>query len=293
MITIEELTVYYGKTKALDIHAQICIEKGDRLAVIGVNGAGKSTLVKACLNLIPFVGRIQNDLKADEMAVHFQENMYSDIVTIQLLIEMILNTKIAENTKLTELIQFFDFEPQLKKRFKQLSGGQKQRLSLILVMMQDTPLTFFDEVTSGLDFETRMNLMDKIKTYYQDKDAALVFVSHYYEELEELANKVLILEKGQIVCYGNPKALFQKYCGKAVYLISKNDENRIDVSLYKKIDSPQHLVAITVQDEEEMKFIQYLIENEITFKRSENDLELLAYNARRYFLEKKGSVENA
>lgn len=287
VLEIKELTAYYNQVKALEIKQSITIQRGDRLAVIGTNGAGKSTFVKSCLHLIPFSGKIETDLKQEDMAVHFQENNYSDIVSVQLIIEMILHTKIKMNSKLQDLIQFFDFEPHLKKRFKQLSGGQKQRLSLILVLMQDRPLTFFDEVTSGLDFETRMNLVNKIKKYYENKDAAVVFVSHYYEELEDLVNKILILEQGEVVCYGEPQSLFQQYCGKAVYVISRQDADRIDLSMYRQIAAPEHLVALSVQDKDELILIQFLIAHQVTFKRSEKDLELLAYNARREHLKQK------
>ncbi|MGL4663128.1 MAG: ATP-binding cassette domain-containing protein [Culicoidibacterales bacterium] len=289
MLAVEKMKVHYDKHCALNIDERITIEKGDRLAVIGTNGAGKSTFVKACLGITPYTGSIQTKLKPEDMAVHFQENAYSERVSIKILIETILNTNIKENEKLADLIHFFEFEPHLKKRFKQLSGGEKQRLTLILVLMQDTPLTFFDEVTSGLDFETRMNLMRKIYTYYENKDASIVLISHYYEEIEALANKILLLEKGEVVCYGEPKALFQKYCGRSVYVISKEQSENLDLSLFKRLEAPAHLIAISSYDEqEENQIAQYLIQNHVNFKRSEQDVELLAYNARRVFLMRKG-----
>ena len=70
-------------------------------------------------------------------------------------------TKSAEDKKLSELISYFEFEDCLRKRYSSLSGGQKQRFTIILVMMQEAPLTFYDEVTSGLDFETRQKLVEK------------------------------------------------------------------------------------------------------------------------------------
>lgn len=289
MFVIDKMQVYYDKQCALNINEQIVIEKGDRLAVIGTNGAGKSTLVKACLGILPYEGHVQTKLKENNMAVHFQENTYSERVSMKLLIEMILNTSIKENQKLQDLIQFFEFEPLLKKRLKQLSGGQKQRLTLILILMQDKPLTFFDEVTSGLDFETRMSLMRKIQTYYENKDAAVVIISHYYEEVEALANKILLLEKGEVVCYGSPQELFQKYCGKAVYIISKEQGEQLDLSEFYQLEAPEHLIAIAAKSEsEEEAIVRYLINNHVNFKRSEQDVELFTYNARRVFLEQKG-----
>lgn len=293
MLYVEKMKVSYDKKCVLNIMEPISIEKGDRLAVIGTNGAGKTTFVKACLNLVPYEGKINTKLKYDEMAVHLQENHYSERVSIKMLIEVILNTDIKTNSKLQELIHFFEFEELLGKRFKQLSGGQKQRLTLILILMQDTPLTFFDEVTSGLDFETRMSLMNKLQTYYENKEAAFVLISHYYEEIEALANKLLLLEKGEVVCYGDPKMLFQKYCGKAVYIFSEEQAKQLDLSLFKRLESPKHLSVLSANTvEEEQEIVQYLITNNINFKRSEQDVELLAYSARRSFLKRKEGVSH-
>lgn len=64
--------------------------------------------------------------------------------------------------------RLFYFGKNLKKKYKELSGGQQQRLTLIMVLYADAPITFFDEVTTGLDFETRQ-LMDKIRQWYKNK----------------------------------------------------------------------------------------------------------------------------
>lgn len=290
MFTVEKMHVTFDKEKVLSIDTPIDIQYGDRLAVIGSNGAGKSTFVKACLNLIDYQGNINTLLKDKQIAVHFQENKYSDRVSTKLLIEMILQTNIKTNKKLQEMISHFEFEELLKKRFNQLSGGQKQRLTLILVLMQEAELTFFDEVTSGLDFETRMNLMRKLNDYYAKIDKSMVLISHYYQEIEMLAvNKIMMLEKGEVVFLGNPKELFQKYCGKAIYIVSHDSVADIDTSQFSTLESPDHLVAFTVKDEkQEQELIQFLTHNHIDFKRSEQDIELLAYNARRQFLEAKG-----
>ena len=85
-----------------------------------------------------------------------------------------------------------------------------------MVMMQKAELTFYDEVTSGLDFESRQKLTEKLVEWYRDKEDSLIIVSHYYEELEQLADKILLLDEGRVIDYGNVKELFLKYSGDAV-----------------------------------------------------------------------------
>ena len=162
LLKIESLTVQYGKFTALDIQTPVCIEKGDRIGIIGSNGAGKSTMIRSILGLVPYRGVIRSSLKPEEIATHMQFNEYTDNVPVRYIMEAVLQTSVSRNKKLQNLIDYFDFGPCLKKKYSRLSGGQKQRFTIILILMQDAPLTFYDEVTSGLDFETRQKLVEKL-----------------------------------------------------------------------------------------------------------------------------------
>lgn len=290
MLTINNLEVKYGKNVALSIKSPITFEEGDRIGIIGSNGAGKSTLVKSILGLTKYNGRITTNLKLEEISAHMQENNYVETMPIKTIMEAILNTKIRKNTKLQELIEFFNFEGCLNKRFSNLSGGQKQRLTIILVLMQDTPLVFFDEVTSGLDFETRQQLMEKIAKWYENKKSTICLVSHYYEELEQLANKILILEKGEVVDFGKREELFKKYCGKSIIILENNMKNELVTKKFPRISAPKHLIAIScLNEEEEIEIIKLLIKENINFKRSDNDIEIMSINAKENF---KGGNNN-
>lgn len=282
LVGIENLKVQYGKQTALWINTPIIIEEGDRIGVIGSNGAGKSTLVKSILGLVPYAGNITTNLTRGQMAVHMQFNEYVSTMVVKYIMEAILDTKIKKNEKLKELIAYFEFESCLNKKYQVLSGGQKQRFTIIMVMMQDAPLTFYDEVTSGLDFETRQKLMEKLAEWYKGKDNALVVVSHYYEELEQLVDKLLILEKGQVVDFGKRDELFQKYCGNAIVILENTDFNQQLTKDLSKLDAPSHLLAISCKEsEEERRVISLLMQHNVNFKRSNNDIEIMSINAKK------------
>lgn len=276
MITIQNLKVMYRDFCALDIPKTLTIEKGDRVGIIGANGAGKTTFLKACLGLVPSTGTIAIDTQ--DIAVHMQENNYVDTMAIQHIMETILKTRIADNPKLQELIAFLNFESSLKKKFEQLSGGQKQRFTLIMVLMQDAPLTFFDEVTTALDFETRQALMNKIREWYDGHDATLLFVTHYYEELENLTNKLLILHQGSVVDYGSHTELFQKYCGHSALIVSSQTTLKLDN--LKILNAPQNMIAIACETpEQEVELSTKLIHENINYRRTNSDIELMTINA--------------
>ncbi len=281
LLSIENLTVRYGEDTALSIKTPIEIRKGDRIGVIGSNGAGKSTLIKSILGIVPYQGTIRTALEPEQMAVHMQFNEYTDSMPVKYVMEAILNTKIARNQKLQELIDFFEFRDCLRKKYSKLSGGQKQRFTIILVMMQEAALTFYDEVTSGLDFETRQKLVEKLVEWYQGREASFLMVSHYYEELDQLADKLLILDRGQVIDYGGREDLFRKYCGRAVVVVCNDEKNEVLLSDFEKLSAPAHLIAISCDSEEmENRITRLLLEHDVNYKRSNNDVEMLYINAK-------------
>lgn len=284
MLTIKQLQVTYGKQTALQINSPLKFEKGERIGVIGSNGAGKTTLVKALLGLLPYEGRIITDLKPEDMAAHMQSNAYVTTMPVRRIMEMVLDTKIKENKQLQELIAFFEFENCLSKRYPMLSGGQKQKFTIILIMMQKAELTFYDEVTSGLDFETRQKLMEKMVEWYRGKEDSLVIVSHYYEELEQLADKILLLDQGKVVAFGKTRELFQTYCGNAIFILDNNRHNADLTKEFCALKAPNHLIALSCRDrEEERRLVGILIDNQVNFKRSDSDIEIMSINARERF----------
>lgn len=291
LLTIRQLQVKYGQQTALKITSPISIEKGARIGVIGSNGAGKSTLVKALLGLVPYHGTITTDLSPGQIAVHMQSNEYVSTMPVKYIMETILNTKIRKDQELQELISFFDFEECLSKKFSALSGGQKQKFTIILVMSQKAELTFYDEVTSGLDFETRQKLTEKLSAWYLDKKDTLLIVSHYYEELEQLADKILILDKGNVVAYGKKEDLFRTYCGRVVYILENTPKNQTLSAGLPTLKSSDHLIALSCPDQEtENRIMRLLIENNVNFKRSNSDIEIMYINAREQFYSERGNL---
>lgn len=289
MLRINNIQVRYGNQIALSIKDPLSFDNGDRIGIIGSNGAGKTTLVKSILGLTNYQGSIKTDLKPEDMAVHMQFNNYVNTMPVKHIIEMVLNTDIKKNKKLKELIAFFDFEKCLNKKYNALSGGQKQRLTIIMVLIQDSPMVFFDEVTSGLDFETRQKLMGKIVEWYKGKSTTICVVSHYYEELEQLVNKILILEEGQVIDFGDKDELFRNYCGRTVITIDNNKRNEELTSNLEKLAAPNHLIALSCPTAQlEQEITELLIREDINYKRSNNDIEIMSINAKERYLKEKG-----
>lgn len=278
MLTIKNLKVMYKDFVALDIDQTITFNTNDRIGIIGANGSGKSTFIKALLGLVKANMVIDTKLSLEDMAVHMQSNEYVDTVSVDTIFKALLTKEEYKSAQFNELLDFFDYKNQLKKKFKQLSGGQKQRLTIILVLMQNKSINFFDEVTTGLGFETRTNLMEKILKWFEHKNATIVLVTHYYEELDRLADKILILDHGKLIDFDYKEKLFEKYCGYSV--IMYEEDKLLTFEHLDSVIAPKPYKALKCKNkEDELKIITILNKNGVNFKRTNHDIELIYLNA--------------
>lgn len=276
MLKIKDLQVKYKDFTALNIPGEITIQENDIVGIIGANGAGKSTLIKALTNQVAYTGYIE---KPENIAVHLQENPYPNILTCQTIMEGLLKTTLKKDEKLMALIEFFSFQSMLKKKVTELSGGQKQRLTLIMVLYQDAPLTCFDEMTAGLDFEARSRLMEKIQEWYSGKNATLLLVTHYFDEIEKLANKLLIIDKGGLIDFGGTEELFKKYIGYSTIII-EGDQEKLTLPTGIKIVSEKGKQAFSFSNKkEEEEAIKSLASLGKKFSISNDNIELIYLNA--------------
>lgn len=274
MIKIKNLKLDRGQfcLEIKDLH----IEKGDKIGIIGHNGAGKSTLIHCIIGEEKYSGTIIKN--TDNIAVHLQFNDYFDI-KIKYIIECVIGNCIKNDARIQELIEYFDFGKNLNKKYRKLSGGEKQRLTLILVLYQNGDVTILDEVTSGFDFETRNRLNKRLRDYLGKSNKTVLMVSHYYEELIGFVDKIMLLDHGKVIAFDTITSLFEKYIGSSVILF---DEGQIDSTLlskYKKIISKKGTEAYCLKNkQEEKELIHLLLDQNINFKKCNDDIEILTMN---------------
>ncbi|MDO5715338.1 MAG: ATP-binding cassette domain-containing protein [Tissierellia bacterium] len=272
---IDFLQVNYRGKPALTIDTPITFQKNDRIGVIGSNGAGKTTLVKALLGLIPSEGRFDLEFDPREISVHLQFNEYQDCLPIRMIMELILDSKLEQHPLAMELIDYFDFRHCLNKKYSKMSGGERQKLTLILVLAEDNPLVFFDEVTTGLDFTTRMDLIKLMSKWYQERDTTLFFITHYYKEIENIVNKLLILDRGRVLAWGDTQALFRKYCGESLIILNNKVEYKKLFKDFSLLDTAEDKVVLSPTEDEVHEVLKILEDHRLEYVRSRMDLEVL------------------
>jgi len=110
------------------------------------------------------------------------------------------------NSTVDQIIKILSLEDKLQSRFKKLSGGQKQRVAIALALVNSPELLFLDELTTGLDPQSRRNMWDLVEDIRREGKTILL-TTHYMEEAEKLCDRVGIIDHGKIIALDTPRNL--------------------------------------------------------------------------------------
>ena len=184
-VTINDVTKSYGEHTIFK-HANLTIERGDKIAFVGKNGEGKSTLVKCIMSEIDFDGElaIGHNVKIGYFAQN-QASLLDENLTVFQTIDDVAVGDIR--TKIKDLLGAFMFGGENStKKVKVLSGGERTRLAMIKLLLEPVNLLILDEPTNHLDMKTK----DILKSALKDFDGTLIVVSHDRDFLDGLVSKV-------------------------------------------------------------------------------------------------------
>ncbi|GAA0960579.1 ABC transporter ATP-binding protein [Actinocorallia libanotica] len=214
VIEVADLSKRYGDRTVLD-GVSFTVEEGEIFGVLGPNGAGKTTTVECMEGLRrPDGGSIRVlglDPAKDGRVLH-------ERIGVQL-----QHTQLPENIKVWEALDLYasfyaapkDWRGLLDEwgladlrnaRFGKLSGGQKQRLFIALALVGDPEVAFLDELTTGLDPQARRATWELVKRV-RASGVTVVLVSHFMDEVEELCDRVAVLDRGGVVALDTPAGL--------------------------------------------------------------------------------------
>ena len=221
IIHAEGLVRRYGSTTALD-GVDLTVEGSGVLALLGPNGAGKTTFVNAALGLTPPSRGSLRVLGARPGAratrlrtgVMMQDAELADLLTgreqIALFASYYPNPRGVDET-----IAICGLEGFADTRYAKLSGGQKRRVQFALALVGRPALLFLDEPTTGLDAEARRALWAIVRAAAED-GARVVLTTHYLEEADALADRVVVLRQGQVIADDSAAKLREQVGGSLV-----------------------------------------------------------------------------
>lgn len=189
------------------------LEKGDMLGIIGGNGAGKSTLLKVISGIMkPTEGKckVQGSIAALlELASGFDGDLTVKENTF-LRGAMLGYTKSFMNEKYQEIINFAELKEFEDRPFRQLSSGMKSRLAFSIASMVKPDILILDEVLSVGDGAFRKKSEQKMQNIIAS-GATTLLVSHSLEQIRRMCNKVLWIEKGNQIAFGDTKTICDRY----------------------------------------------------------------------------------
>jgi len=216
VIEVQNLHKQYGTTVAVD-NISFNVQKGEIFCIVGPNGAGKSTTVESIMGLRRPDGGTIRVLGLDpqknehELRQRIGIQLQQAALPERLKVWEALNLYSAFYDKTVPWEKLLDDWGLTEKRstnFKNLSGGQKQRLFIALALLNDPELVFLDELTTGLDPQARHATWDAVRAI-RDQGKTVVLVTHFMDEAEELADRIAIIDQGNIVALDTPQALIQ------------------------------------------------------------------------------------
>lgn len=191
----------------------VLVYRGEVFGLLGANGAGKSTSIECMLGTrSPDKGNVrilgmdpvtQRKKLFEHVSVQFQEANYQDRITVEELCEEI-QSLYEKAGNYEELLKQFQLFHKKKSPVEGLSGGQKQRLFILLALIPDPEIVFFDELTTGLDPKARRDVW-KYLDLLKRKGLTILLTSHFMDEVEVLCDRIMILKKGRTVFCGTVK----------------------------------------------------------------------------------------
>ena len=230
MIQVENLCKRF-ETKGGTVEAaksiSFSIEKGEIFGIIGLSGAGKSTLVR-CLNLLerPTSGTVkvngknltelsEKELRKERQKIgmifqHFNLLMQRTALdNVCFPMEIAGIGKAEARKKALEYLRIVGLEEKALSYPSQLSGGQKQRVAIARVLASDPQILLCDEATSALDPQTTKAILELIKEINRDYGITVVVITHEMSVVQEICDKVAVLERGSLVETGTVEELFR------------------------------------------------------------------------------------
>jgi ABC-2 type transport system ATP-binding protein len=202
------------------------VRAGEVVALLGPNGAGKTTAVKLLLGLLqPNAGKVrvfggdptnpENRIRAGAM---LQVAKVPETLRVREHIDLFSSYYVSP-LPAQEVLAAAGLEKLSDRKFGDLSGGQRQRVLFALAICGDPDLIFLDEPTVGLDVEARRMLWDEIRRMVT-RGKTVLLTTHYLQEADALADRVAVINKGEIIAEGTPAEIKAKTAGKRIRCIT-------------------------------------------------------------------------
>ena len=220
-LTIDALSKYYANGFEALKTINLRVKESEILALLGPNGAGKTTLISTICGISKFTsGKITlagHDIVQNYRAARKMIGMVPQELSLESF-ETVMNTlrfsrglfgKAPDDSYLEEILEQLSLLDKRNSQILELSGGMKRRLSIAKALSHEPQLLFLDEPTAGVDVELRKDMWVLVRRL-RNEGVTVILTTHYIEEAEAIADRVGIIDKGQLLLVEEKKSLMQR-----------------------------------------------------------------------------------
>ncbi len=262
------VTHRYGSHTALQ-GLSLQLKPGEVVALLGPNGAGKTTAVKLMLGLLQptsgtvsiFGGSPSQRSTRQRIGAMLQVARVPETIAVGEYLDL-FRSYYPHPLPAEQVIQVTGLQGIEKRQFKDLSGGQKQRMLFALALCGDPDLIFLDEPTLGMDIETRHNLWRQVRSF-ADRGKTVLLTTHYLEEADTLADRILVIARGKVIAEGTPSEIKSRAGGRKIRCVTILPESELNsIPGVRRVEHTGAGVTLTVDSAEDV--LRILLQRDAT-----------------------------
>lgn len=279
MISIQNITKTFGSVVALN-NVSFEIKDNEILGLLGPNGAGKTTLMRIITGYFPAdSGKISinneeisvENLNLKAIIGYLPENnpLYEDMTVCEYL-NFVAEARMVDNrvSRIREIVEICRLKDVFSRNISELSKGYRQRVGFAAAILHDPQILILDEPTAGLDPNQAHEVRQLIREFKKDK--TIILSTHILSEVEEVADRVVIINKGQIIAQGNIDELHNLVLKRNVIKVAGRFNKDLVDYLPKKVSGIYDIKLIAENDD----IKEYEIETEKDIDIRESIFEL-------------------
>jgi len=244
IVSIKGLSKTYNSGFEALKNINLDIKKGEILALLGPNGAGKTTLISTICGIVsPTLGTVTvdgNDIITDFRKTRQMIGLVPQELTLGAFEQVFQTVSFSrglfgckqDDDYINQLLKDLSLDDKKDTEVRALSGGMKRRVLIAKALSHEPQILFLDEPTAGVDVELRKDMW-KIVRQLQDKGVTIILTTHYIEEAEEIAERVGVINDGELLVVEKKELLMENFGKKQLVIELREEVKEIPHTLYK------------------------------------------------------------
>ena len=244
IVSIKDLSKTYNSGFEALKNINLDIKKGEILALLGPNGAGKTTLISTICGIVsPTLGTVTvdgNDIITDFRKTRQMIGLVPQELTLGAFEQVFQTVSFSrglfgckkDDDYINQLLKDLSLDDKKNIEVRALSGGMKRRVLIAKALSHEPQILFLDEPTAGVDVELRKDMW-KIVRHLQDKGVTIILTTHYIEEAEEIAERVGVINNGELLVVEKKELLMENFGKKQLVIELREAAKEIPHTLHK------------------------------------------------------------